>query len=132
MLKLPEGVQALVHSGEVSTGHARALLQAGDVREMARLATAVVNQGLSVRELEALVRGDREPRRRARARGRGPRSRQVEPDVRRVEDALRRRLKTDVFLTTRGKGSGRLTINFYSSDDLARLLEMLLGEPFSG
>jgi hypothetical protein len=37
-----------------------------------------------------------------------------------------------VFLTDKGTGSGRLTINFYSNDDLARILELLLGEPFEG
>jgi hypothetical protein len=48
-----------------------------------------------------------------------------------VEDVLRKKLKTDVFVTSRGKG-GRLTVNFYSNDDLARLLEIILGEPFHG
>ncbi len=130
LLKLPAAVQELVHSGNLSTGHARALLQVKDEESMAGLAAQAVEQGLSVRELEALVRGDREPQRRARAGGSGT-ARQVGADVRRVEDALRRRLKTDVFVTTRGKG-GRVTMNFYSNDDLARLLHIILGEPFEG
>src|SRR5438132_547587 len=52
--------------------------------------------------------------------------------VRRIEDALRRRLGTDVRVTLRAKGKGQLHVNFYSNDDLARLLELILGTPFDG
>jgi len=129
LLKLPDDVQELVHLGRLSTGHARALLQVTDFRAIPQLARTAVDGELSVRELEALARGDRAPARRPRGQGRGVRK--PDPEVRRVEDALRRRLKTDVFVTRRGKG-GRLTINYYSNDDLARLLEVMLGEPFDG
>lgn len=125
LLKLPQSVQEMVHRGELSTGHARALLtleQAGAIGQMAR---KVVAQEWSVRELEARVRGGRAPQRRPRAR-RGVRS--VDPEVRRLEDMLRRRLQTDVRVTRRGKGSGRVTINFYSSEDLSRVLELILGD----
>lgn len=128
LLKLPTVVQDLLHRGDLSTGHARALLPVEDETLVHQLATRVVREQLSVRELEALVRGDRTPVRRPRA-GRAPRK--PDPEIRRVEDALRRHLKTDVFLAPRGKG-GRITINFYSNDDLARLLEVVLGRPFDG
>ena len=49
-----------------------------------------------------------------------------------MEDALRRRLGTDVRVTLRGKGKGQLHVAFYSNDDLARLLELMLGRPFDG
>jgi hypothetical protein len=52
--------------------------------------------------------------------------------VRRVEDALRRRLGTDVRVSLRAKGKGQIHLSFYSNDDLARLLELILGEPFDG
>jgi len=129
LLKLPDDVQDLVHVGRLSMGHARALLQLSDFRAIPKLARTAVDEDLSVRELEALARGDRAPERRPRTQGRTPRK--PDAEVRRVEDALRRRLKTDVFVTRRGKG-GRLTINYYSNDDLARLLECILGEPFDG
>ena len=54
------------------------------------------------------------------------------PEVRRVEDALRRRLGTDVRVTLRAKGKGEIHLSFYSNDDLARLLELMLGAPFDG
>ena len=125
LLKLPDTVQQLVHDGRLSTGHARALLQLTDESAMARWATTMLERGLSVREAEAAVRGQRPAARRA-TRGRRP-----SPELHRIEDALRRRLQTDVYVTTRGKG-GRITVNFYSNDDLARVLELILGEPFAG
>ena len=130
LLKLPATVQEMVHRAEISTGHARALLQLPVSVETNALARRVASEGLSVRELEALVRGDRAPVRRPRA-GKGRVPKRPDPEVRRLEDALRRHLKTDVFITRRGKG-GRITLNFYSNDDLTRLLELVLGEPYSG
>ena len=128
LLRLPQAVQDMVHRGDLAMGHARALLRLNDPKQMRLLADQAVRDGLSVREMEAAARGDKAPARRPRA---GRTARKPSPEVRRVEDALRRRLKTDVFLTTRGKG-GRITLNFYSNDDLARLLELILGEPFDG
>lgn len=129
LLKLPEPVQELVHAGTLTTGHARALLALERPGEIARVARKVVDEGLSVREVEALTRGGRPPARRPRT-GRKPRK--IDPEVRRVEDALRRHLQTDVLVRTRGKHSGRVMINFYSNEDLARILELILGEPFDG
>jgi len=129
LLKLPPSVQEMVHRGELDMGHARALLQLTDVGRMERLALAVIEQGLSVRETEAQAREHKVPKRRERTRKGG---RKVSPEARRVEDALRKYLGTDVYVTERANGSGRLAISFYSSADLACLLELLLGEPFQG
>jgi ParB family chromosome partitioning protein len=129
LLRLPDEVQDLVHRGTLSTGHARALLQLPDPTAIPVLARRAVDDELSVRELEALARGDRAPARRPRP-GKA-RTRRPDVEIRRVEDALRRHLKTDVFVARRGKG-GRITINFYSNDDLARLLELILRRPFDG
>lgn len=128
LLRLPQAVQDLVHRGELAMGHARALLSLTDPKRMRQLADLAVRDGLSVREMEAAARGVKAPARRPRA---GRSARKPTPEVRRVEDAIRRHLKTDVFVTTRGKG-GRITLNFYSNDDLARLLELILGTPFDG
>ncbi len=130
LLKLPESIQALLHARKLSTGHARALLQLQDADEIERLGQRVVTEGLSVRELEALARKDRAPARRARSR---KRERLIDPGARRVEDALRRHLQTDVFVAQHGaRGHGRITVHFYSNEDLARLLEIVLGETFDG
>jgi ParB family chromosome partitioning protein len=128
LLKLPEAVLQLLHEGRLSVGHARALLALEDPRIVAQLASEAVAQGLSVREVEDRVRGGRAPERRPRMkRGLG-----AAPEVRRVEDALRRRLGTDVRVSLRAKGKGQIHVSFYSNDDLARLLELMLGAPFDG
>src|SRR5881628_395839 len=119
LLKLPAGVLALLHEGRLSVGHARAV---------ATVAKEAVDLGLSVRDVEDRVRGGRAPVRRPRLKqGLG-----AAPEVRRIEDALRRRLGTDVRVTLRAKGKGQIHVNFYSNDDLARLLELFLGAPFDG
>ncbi len=128
LLKLPEVVLQMLHEGHLSVGHARALLALEDPRIVTNLASEAVAQGLSVREVEDRVRGGRAPERRPRMkRGMG-----AAPEVRRVEDALRRRLGTDARVTLRAKGKGQILLSFYSNDDLARLLELILGAPFDG
>src|SRR3989442_1411477 len=88
-----------------------------DARVATALAKEAVDLGLSVRDVEDRVRGGRAPVRRPRLKkGLGQ-----APEVRRIEDALRRRLGTDVRVTLRAKGKGQIHVNFYSNDDLARL-----------
>jgi ParB family chromosome partitioning protein len=127
LLKLPASVQEMLHEGRLSVGHARALLALEDGKRIERLARTAVEQELSVREVEELARGGKAAARRPRA----PRGARVDPEARRVEEALRRRLQTDVRVATRGK-SGKVTINFYSPDDLQRILEVILGESYDG
>jgi len=135
LLKLPAEVKTLVQEGKLSEGHARALLAVADEAEVVRLANEAVAQGWSVRETEARARGDTPTSTPVAAvAGARPRAPQRMPtgDVRRVEDALRKRLGTDVRLTARRRGRGFLSISYYSNDDLARVLELILGEPFAG
>jgi ParB family transcriptional regulator, chromosome partitioning protein len=128
LLKLPDAVLQMLHDGHLSVGHARALLALDDARAVTALAREATTQGLSVRDVEDRVRGGRAPERRPRLkRGLAP-----APEVRRVEDALRRRLGTDVRVSLRAKGKGQLHVAFYSNDDLARILELILGTPFDG
>lgn len=128
LLKLPDAVLQMLHDGHLTVGHARALLALDDPRTVTALAREATAQGLSVRDVEDRVRGGRAPERRPRLkRGLAP-----APEVRRVEDALRRRLGTDVRVTLRAKGKGQLHVAFYSNDDLARILELILGNPFDG
>lgn len=135
LLRLPADVRALVHEGKLSEGHARALLTLDDSAGASRLAREAVEQGLSVRDVEARVRGGVP----AAAPGKGGlRLRKPhEPhaataDARRIEDALRKRLGTDVRVTAKRRGRGLVSVSYYSNDDLARLLELILGEPFAG
>ncbi len=129
LLRLPSEVQVMVDQGRLSVGHARALLSLADPGDMLRLAQESLARQWSVREIEARVRGGRPARRIGRPVGS---LRPGSSDVRRVEEALRKKLGTDVRITTKRRGRGFVTLNFYSNDDLARLLEIILGEPFAG
>jgi ParB family chromosome partitioning protein len=136
LLQLPPEVQAMVHERRLAEGHGRALLSLAEPAAMLALARQAVDEGWSVREMEARVRGEvpsgateaaPEAPRRARPAGRA-----VTADVKRMEDALRKHLGTDVRVTTRRRGRGFLTLSYYSNDDLARLLELILGRPYQG
>ena len=135
LLKLPEQVKALVQQGQLSEGHARALLAVESESDAIRLADEAVSQGWSVRDMEARARGET-PSAPVLTPSNGTRTRAPQKmptgDVRRIEDALRKRLGTDVRVTARRRGRGFLSISYYSNDDLARVLELILGEPFAG
>ena len=135
LLKLPEEVKQLIQNGKLSEGHARALLGIADEREQVSLAREAAAHGWSVREVEARAKGNGGPSLTpvvATASPSRPPQKMPSADVRRVEDALRKRLGTDVRVTSRRRGRGFLSISYYSNDDLARVLELILGEPFAG
>ena len=120
LLELHDAVQDAIVDGSLTEGHARALggLPAD---AQARVVGTVIDDGLSVRQTEELVRRLREPREPvARAEP------TADPDVERVEEDLRRSLGTKVRLTRTRRG-GRIVIDFYGDDELARLYQRLVG-----
>lgn len=119
LLALPTDVQAHVSRGTISMGHARALLSLPDAVEQVSFCQRIVKEGLSVRQVERLVKSHT-PRRKAR------RTASVDPDVRRLEEDLQRALGTKVRIRTTGK-RGKIEIEFYSPDDFESLLGRLLG-----
>jgi ParB family chromosome partitioning protein len=120
LLSLSDELKASLAQGEISEGHARALLGIPAEAQRRQAWRKVVERGLSVRETEALVR--HWP---AAARTRAPR-RRPDPDVADLEERLRAALGTRVSLR-RGRRGGRLTIHFYSDEELQALLGRLLG-----
>jgi len=132
LLQLPAEVQALVHQKRLTAGHARALLGLSDAARQTALAAEAMDQGWSVREMEAAVAGKRTTQRVTKRANGQPATRTLSADVKRVEDALRKRLGTDVRVTARRRGRGLVTISYYSNDDLSRVLELILGGPFEG
>jgi ParB family chromosome partitioning protein len=121
LLELHQAVQDAVADGAITEGHARAL--GGLPTEgQARVLPMVVDEGLSVRQAEELVRRIREPRQ-ATAK---PTAAPPDPDVERVEEDLRRSLGTKVRLTRTRRG-GRIVIDFYGDEELARIYQRLVG-----
>ena len=135
VLGLPPAVRQLVQDGQLSTGHARALLVLRDARKQADLAQEAVRQGLSVRDTEARARaigGVAKPG--PDAKGTRTRPGSVikggagDAAIHRAEERLRRRLQTDVSIQVTGGERGTVRIAFYSTDDLDRVLDLLAPE----
>ncbi|MGD8367598.1 MAG: ParB/RepB/Spo0J family partition protein [Desulfobacterales bacterium] len=116
---LPEPIKASIVSGELTMGHARALLGAETASRQLAAWRSVVKKGLSVRETEALIR-----RLKKEAQTPKPTRPAAEPYFSDLADRLSRRFGTRVKIQRRGK-KGRLEIEFYSDDDLDRLLALL-------
>lgn len=123
VLQLPNSVRTLLEEGKLTLGHAKVLVGLEDAAQITRLAREIVADGLTVRELERRLRGETAPSGKKRP-GR-PRKTEQRAEVRRLEDRLRRFLQTDVDITVSKNDKGTLTIHFFSSDDLERLLELL-------
>jgi ParB family chromosome partitioning protein len=122
LLDLHPAVQDAVAAGMVSEGHARAL--GGLLTEaQGRVVAMVIEDDLSVRQTEELVRRLREPRTPKLGDVQRPRS---DPELERVADDLRRALGTKVQLA-RSRRGGRIVIEYYSDEELARLYERLIG-----
>lgn len=119
LLALSPEIRASLADGEISEGHARALLGLDDESQRRHAWRMVVERGLSVRQTEDLVRSW--PR---RARSAQPRARVRSPELLDVEERLRSSLGTRVSLT-RGRRGGRIIIHFYSQEELDGLVERL-------
>lgn len=120
LLSLPEEVKDYVSRGTISMGHARAIVALKDPELVKALAKQCVEQEWSVRELEETVKNlDRKPAGAAKAK-----SVKRDPYIDNVEELLRERFKTTVRIK-QGKERGKIELNYYSAQDLERLLELL-------
>ena len=119
LLTLAAPVRRYVSEGELSAGHARALAVIKDEDKQISLAEAAVKQGLSVRQIEKLAQETKTGRTKKKAN-----TAAKSPDVRRVEEDLKEVLGTKVNLNQKGK-KGKIEIEFYSREDLERLIELL-------
>jgi ParB family transcriptional regulator, chromosome partitioning protein len=123
LLKLPPAVQEMLGSGTISMGHARALLPIEDARRQEALAHKIEKEGLSVRQVENLVRSMLKPD--ASGERRATDHKATDPNLRHLSDELQRSLGTRVAVVAKGKG-GEIRIQYYGSDDLRRLSDHLL------
>ncbi|HEY5959837.1 MAG TPA: ParB/RepB/Spo0J family partition protein [Polyangiaceae bacterium] len=124
LLKLPEKVRESVVSGELSEGHARALLGAPDERAMTQLAEKVIRGHLSVRQAEELVRDAKRASSPSKP-GSKPGVPTKSASVRDLEQRLMRHLGTRCEVRDR-QGKGEIVVHYASLDELDRLLEVLL------
>ena len=122
LLELHQSVQDAIVEGRISEGHGRALGGLA-LEAQARALDSVVADGLSVRQVEELVRRVREPRI-VESTTAAPRI--ADPELERVEEDLRRSLGTKVRLARTRRG-GRIVIEYFGDDELARIYQRLVG-----
>ena len=124
LLQLPDVVQEQVADGSLSMGHARALLAQPSASEQAAVARKAIAEGLSVRQVEQIAAARAERAGKSAAAKKEP---EKDPNVVQIEDDLRRRLGTRVQLRSGDNGRGRIEIEYFSLDELDRLLALLRG-----
>jgi ParB family chromosome partitioning protein len=122
LLKLPQEIQTEIKKGRISFGHGRALLEIEDLNKQRRLAQEIISKGLSVRELENLIKTERpklaKPRRKSIA--------SPDPYVAVLEEELQHLLATKVRIS-KSKKRGHIRIEFYSPEDLERIVQKIRG-----
>ncbi|MCY4778510.1 ParB/RepB/Spo0J family partition protein [Sphingobacterium sp. UT-1RO-CII-1] len=122
LLKLPPAIQAGIRDGQVSMGHARALINVGEVDKQLFVFQEIIDKGLSVRMTEILVRNIQEQNKPKKH----PVGKQMDFQYQKIEDDLASRFSTRVRLNLKNsKGKGAIEIPFESEDDLSRILELL-------
>jgi ParB family chromosome partitioning protein len=131
LLELPADVKRMVQQGDISQGHARALLPLGDEQEQIEFAKKIKQNGLSVRATESGVQDriqalDGDQLRIVDADGNSrpvprPRNEQVES----LQQELRTALGTKVDLAQSAKGKGKITIHFTSHEEFERVRQLL-------
>ena len=121
LLKLPQEIQEEMKNGRISFAHGRALLEIEDLSQQRRLAGEIISKELSVRELENLIKSQRKRMPKQRI-GQGQR----DPYVAVLEEELQHILATKVRISKRKK-RGHIMIEFYSQEDLERILNKLRG-----
>ena len=121
LLKLPDEIKRFVNEGSLSMGHARAILSIEGKPNQLEAARRIIHKGLSVRETETL----------AKKWGAGAKKKIVrhkrDPQIESLQEKLIRSLGTKVRIHHKGK-KGKIEIEYYSLDELERLLDILMGE----
>jgi ParB family chromosome partitioning protein len=116
ILSLPKEVKQEINTGNLSMGHAKALLSLERTRDQIQTALLIVKKGLSVREAETLAARLKHPLKEKKARH--------SHEIKAVEEKLKKSLGTKVSITPKAKG-GRIVIEYYSTEELDRILERI-------
>ena len=120
LLKLSDKVQQMIIDEMISTGHARAILSIEDPEEQYNIAQKIFDEKLSVREVEKLMKNYGKP-----AKEKKMKDSQLEVIYRDIEEKLKQKLGAKVAINSKGNGAGKMEIEFYTHDDLEKLVDML-------
>lgn len=121
LLKLPPVIQASIRDGNISMGHARAMVTVNDPAKQLYIYQQIIQHGLSVRRVEELVRDVQRPP--VKKEGKQPEP--ISFQLQKIQDDLASKFSTNVKLKVGSEGKGSIEIPFLSEDDLTRILEML-------
>ncbi len=122
LLKLPPDVQKSVRDGQLSMGHARAIISLEHVDQQLYVFRETIQRGLSVRQVEQLVKDmatEKGPKEPVKALAKLP------PPYKRIEDNIASHLSTRVKLDRKKNGKGSILIEFYNDEDLERIMEKI-------
>jgi ParB family transcriptional regulator, chromosome partitioning protein len=126
LLKLPDQVQILLAERRLSMGHARAILGLPTAEQQIEVAEKTAAQGLSVRQVEALVQDLTSER--SGGQGGGKKEKHQDPNVKAAVEELERTLGTRVRIVELNEQRGRIEIEYYSQAELDRIYQHLLGQ----
>jgi ParB family transcriptional regulator, chromosome partitioning protein len=126
LLELAPAVQEAVRHGQISAGHARALLPVDDPIRQTNLMQEIIAKGLSVRQVETLVKADAETKPDTKDKAPAEPA-QKTAHVQQLEDDLRQRFATRVAIKLRTADKGQIVIGFETNDDFERVLALLRG-----
>lgn len=122
LLKLCDDVQQMIIDDMISTGHARALITIEDPEKQYAIAQQIFDEKLSVRDVEKLVKNLNKPVKLKKA---AASDKSLEAVYQNIEENLKQKLSTKVSITSKGNGAGKIEIEFYSHDDLEKLMDLL-------
>lgn len=120
LLKLSEEVQQMVIDEMITTGHARALLAIEDLEKQYMYAQKIFDEKLSVRETEKLMKNLDKPVKQKKEKGKN-----LDFIYQDIEEQLKTSLGTKVSVSSKENGSGKIEIEFYSSEELDRIVDLL-------
>jgi ParB family chromosome partitioning protein len=122
LLKLPPDIQKAVRDGRLSMGHARAMISLEKIDEQLYLFREILQKGLSVRQVEQMVKTFTTGKKDAGAKvSKGS----LPPAYKRIEDNMTSHFATKVLLNRKKNGKGSIVIDFYSDEDLERIMEQM-------
>lgn len=122
LLKLCDNVQQMIIDEMITTGHARALITIEDPEQQYAIAQQIFDEKLSVRDVEKLVKNLNKP---AKIKKAISIDKSLEAVYQDIEENLKQKLSTKVSITSKGNGAGKIEIEFYTHDDLEKLMDLL-------
>lgn len=123
LLKLPAELQLSIRTKDISMGHARALINIDNEKKQVALSRRIIKEGLSVRQVEEIVKGKKEQEKEIQFKKGGQSN--LSFTHQKLQEDLKEFLKTNVQLQANNKGKGKLVIPFASESELERITELL-------